>query len=251
MSFRVTWPVTLRDAAGVAELERSSSTFVRRGLVFAGVFGLLLVTLGGLVMSGRPEWSELGGQVGALLQMRGGHALAVGATVVNTMLDTFAVLGLLLIAAVVLIAGTRLTDMIVFGAVTAFAWATAWLLAFLVGQPSLVGAGIPESLWFRSLTYPSRPVALSAALLAGFLIITRRRGDRILELCVGLPGLAGVIWARLYLGLDFPLDAAAGLVTGVGAAAIGYALAATIDLRLRPPDAVGSPPRPAQKADPS
>ncbi|HEU0256561.1 MAG TPA: phosphatase PAP2 family protein, partial [Microbacteriaceae bacterium] len=231
MAFRVPWRVRLGDAAGVARLEQSPTATLRWRLLVAGGCGLAAVMAGGLAVSAHPSWWEFGGGVGDLLQKHGAHELAVGAAVVNTMLDTFAVLALLLVAAIVVISGTNITDTILFVLVVACSWAVAWGIALLVDRPGGPVTNASEAFWFRGLTYPSRPVTLSAALLAGILIITRRPGDRVIEICVGLTGLAAVVWARLYLGLDYPLDAAAGIVTGVATTTVCYSGAAAFDGR--------------------
>lgn len=201
--------------------------------VAAGFAGLFAVVLAGLVMASYPALSQLGGQIGALLRRGGAHKVMIGATVLNALPGTGALIALVLVTAVMVVAGAGVVQMAVFVVAVAASWSVAWGLARVVDMPAEVGTGVFPPLWFHGLTYPSRPVAASAAILTGFLIVTRRRLDRTVELCFGLPALLAVIWARLYLGLDYPIDAAAGIVTGWSTAWAVWAAASALIARRR------------------
>ena len=113
----------------------------------------------------------------------------------------------------------------------AIAMLLSWAIskAWFHPRPFVVGLGhqyIPHA---PTASFPSNHLSFAWAVCAGLALHPARRKAAWILALAALP----IAWARIYMGIHFPLDMAGGLVTGVAAAAIGLPLRHTLIPALR------------------
>lgn len=113
--------------------------------------------------------------------------------------------------------------------------AIAMLLSWSIAQvwfhprPFVIGLGhqyIPHA---PTASFPSNHLSFAWAICAGLALHPVRRKAAGLLALAALP----IAWARIYMGIHFPLDMAGALLTGLAAAAIGLPLRGSLIPSLR------------------
>jgi undecaprenyl-diphosphatase len=107
----------------------------------------------------------------------------------------------------------------------------AWAIAkiWYHPRPFAVGVGHQYLPHKATASFPSNHLSFIWALCAGLFLHRARRSAAIVLALVGLP----VAWARIYMGVHWPLDMAGALVTALAAAAISAPLRGHAIPRLR------------------
>ncbi|WP_368640081.1 undecaprenyl-diphosphatase [Castellaniella ginsengisoli] len=113
----------------------------------------------------------------------------------------------------------------------AIAMLLSWAIskAWFHPRPFVVGLGHLHMHHAPTASFPSNHLSFVWAVCAGLALHPARRTAALILALIGLP----IAWARIYMGVHFPLDMAGAMLTALAAAGIGLPLRGTLVPALR------------------
>ena len=131
-----------------------------------------------------------------------------------TYAGSFPILAPIAVAVVLLRRWNRPADDIALVVIAAGSAALPWLVKLIVARPR---PSLEQLQHLSSLSFPSEHTTQAAAIyLTIAIVLSKELGRGLRELVIGLAVVIAVViaWSRVYLGVHYPTDVAAGLLLG-------------------------------------